>query len=548
MMDEDCISSNTQHGVDNDAVQNCKSTEDHVREKAMIQPKEINNKDPKSENEIVKITDVLKTHSTELQKATTDDDAFSAMMHLRRYLSEPLSKAEHVIGTCNIEPISTNKTFTQRIDETIEKNILPIIKTALDPFFMTDKGHDLSDTQVGFLEEAFWFLTNVASGDKSHTRKVIDLGFVPYALRIVESNIDVSLTGQCFMLLTNIIDDFWHGVPITYTFLHKVIDLIQSERSRVIYHTNCEPCCQAIENQIHALHLCYTILKTNSSAISDEVLKKLLLMCVGMLQDNCLTIHIELLQILFKASSDKNFFFIELMQEYGFIPEIIAQINHANPIIRVQAIKVAGNLLLGTDAMTWPIVRSQLLTHLPTQFNHDCESVRQILWLLSDIADCPSDMLNCLFDFYILPYLQYWLVSSDPKTMDESIWVAGYFLNNITKEQKERVLTNDRYNIVASIVNLFLLDENTIANKESTYNIAVEILLHVVKFIRVPIERLDMDLKDMILDPSDRSYQIVKILQNDKFVKRMHVLEDRSRDLYEFYTELTEIIQIILKP
>ena len=327
-----------------------------------------------------------------------------------------------------------------------------------------------SDIEVDLLYEAFHIVSIIA-------------GFS--TLSNENFSCDLKLTTQFFQFLKEIVDSCGHS--------SKHVLLINTVSSNLIdFVVNLE----AEESIIHALNLCAVILKTqrNSSDLSRHKFIQILILCVRMLHAKCSNDERSIAVLLtFKEYLLSNSrFMTKFIFEFEVFPAIIHHITHGNRQVRVLSLEIICKLFeILTETVFYKqklcIARCNLLTHIQACFiRGDIDEVRYGIHILAIIAS-NAEAGYGLIHFSILPYISHWLRVKHGSVIYSSLLLVEKYLYYADAEQERVLLENDRYGVIAAIVNIFLCTpEETVYKRDKREpRIILLCLVKIVRFIEI---------------------------------------------------------------
>ncbi|VDO51713.1 unnamed protein product, partial [Schistosoma margrebowiei] len=299
-------------------------------------------------------------------------------------------------------------------------------------------GSSLSSTHDDLVFEAAWALTNIASGDSSHTAALVSSGTVPKLVRLL-SHSAVNIAEQSVWALSNIAGD-------GSEFRDKVID------SGVV-----EPVLKYQPTVVSNIAWMLSNLCRNRDPPPPRaVIKKLLPYLNRLLQyEGNKNVIVDTAWALSYASDAVNEFIDDIIGS-GCVPLLLRLLaNLISPSLRA-----IGNLVIGTDEQTQAILDAGLLTYIPALLNNEKSTVvKEACWVVSNITAGSVDQIDMVISHNIIPCILEIFYKGEFRTQKEACWVISNFISGGTPGQCAYLLNQ---NVLKALCNMLTVSESKV--------------------------------------------------------------------------------------
>ena len=175
-----------------------------------------------------KVTQTLQEQLQHLDSHTDESKLLAALVTIRKELVNfPGLKNQ---GNFDAVPEKYDNLLQLAFDAAVHVKVTDVIKKFITPDFKYDK---LSSQQSCVLVEAFWILTNLASGTEKQTKLVTDTGVVPIVLETLMKSEQRFIFNQCIMIITNLVVEPQARklVPIRADLVEKSLLMLRKARA-----------------------------------------------------------------------------------------------------------------------------------------------------------------------------------------------------------------------------------------------------------------------------------------------------------------------------
>ena len=330
--------------------------------------------------------------------------------------------------------LSTDK--NPPIDEIIAAGIMPVLVEALKPEMLP-----------ALQFEAAWALTNIASGNSSQTRKVVEEGAVPLFISLLYSSSE-SVAEQSVWALGNIIGD---GAELRdFVLGHGLVEpLIR------LFTTNSN-----ITFMRNLTWVIVNICRNKNPPPSIEVIKELLPILFYLLT-SC-SDHLILIDVIWTISyiTDHGGEQIQLVIDSNIIQYVIPLLSHEESKIQTPALRVIGNIATGSDDQTQVVLDNNALAYVPALLAHPKERIKkEALWFISNITAGRVEQIQMLIDQNIIPSVIEYLAKGTFLMQREAAWAISNMTLNGTEEQVKYLV---EHNVVEPICALLVVKDTQV--------------------------------------------------------------------------------------
>jgi HEAT repeat protein len=251
-------------------------------------------------------------------------------------------------------------------DEVIAQGALPILVKLLSG----------DNPKVVF--ESAWCFTNIASGNTSHTKQVVDCGAIPVLVELLTSQ-DGLVRDQAVWALGNIAGespvyrDFilsLNAMPKLLAIAHKLIRLCMLRNvswtlSNFCRGRNPQPDFEIVSQAFPTLH--------NMLNFRDDDVCADAAWTLSFLSDD-------------QSQSGDNHK-IEMVLHSGVLGRLVILLSHPNPNIKTPALRTIGNLLTGSNFQLQVVLNANVLPPLVSLLSNTRKGIRrEAAWALSNVA------------------------------------------------------------------------------------------------------------------------------------------------------------------
>ncbi|CAH8666868.1 unnamed protein product [Dicrocoelium dendriticum] len=319
------------------------------------------------------------------------------------------------------------------IDEFYKRNAVPILIQSL------------SSSSDALVFEATWALTNIASGDSTHTAALVQDGAVPKLIDLL-SHSSMNVAEQSVWALGNIAGDgaLFRDMLIGAGVLPPILKLL--ERSWDM---------QGVVSNIAWVlsNLC----RNRDPPPSPDVIKTMLPVLKRLLHyDKSSDVVIDAAWALSYASDAVNNIIDEIIKS-GCVPQLVRLLSSRSPNLLSPTLRTIGNLVVGDDTQTQAVIDAGVLRYVPALLCHEKSSlVKETCWMVSNIAAGNIKQIQAVMDHNIVPCVLEVLLQGEFRTQKEACWVISNMVNGGSAEQC-RYLLNQR--TVPALCNLLNVSE-----------------------------------------------------------------------------------------
>ncbi|KAH8865586.1 Importin subunit alpha-1 isoform 2 [Schistosoma japonicum] len=309
-------------------------------------------------------------------------------------------------------------------------------------------GSSLSSNHDDLVFEAAWALTNIASGDSSHTAAVVTSGIVPKLVRLLNHSA-VNIAEQSVWALSNIAGDGskFRDIVIESGVVEPVLRLLDRVWKQPAVVSN-------------VAWMLSNLCRNRDPPPPRAVIKKLLPVLNQLLQyEGNKDVVVDTAWAISYASDAVNEF-IEDIIESGCVPLLLRLLSSASANIISPALRAIGNLVIGTDEQTQAVLDAGLLTYIPALLSNEKSTVvKETCWVVSNITAGSVDQIDMVISHNIIPYILEILYKSEFRTQKEACWVISNFISGGTPAQCTYLLSQ---NVLKALCNLLTVSESKV--------------------------------------------------------------------------------------
>ncbi|XP_018654197.1 LOW QUALITY PROTEIN: importin alpha-related [Schistosoma mansoni] len=388
--------------------------------------------------------------SVELRKAKKDEQLQKRRNILLTELDEtsPLKEKqvdtpEHVNYDAVIRDMQSNdRVIRFKAVQLCRKTLSRAKNPPIDEFYKRGAveilGSSLSSTHDDLVFEAAWALTNIASGDSSHTAAVVSSGTVPKLVRLL-SHSAISIAEQSVWALSNIAGDGskFRDIVIESGVVEPVLKLLDRVWKQPTVVSN-------------VAWMLSNLCRNRDPPPPRAVIKKLLPVLNRLLQyEGNKNVVVDTAWALSYASDAVNEFIDDII-ESGCVPLLL----------RLLASSSSHWLVIGTDEQTQAILDAGLLTYVPALLNNEKSTVvKEACWVVSNITAGSVDQIDMVISHNVMPCILEILYKGEFRTQKEACWVISNYISGGTPAQCAYLLNQ---NVLKALCNILTVSESKV--------------------------------------------------------------------------------------
>ena len=176
-----------------------------------------------------KVTQTLQEQLQHLDSCTDESKLLAALVTIRKVLVNFPGLTNQ--GDFVTSPENYDKLLQLAFDAAVHVKVTDVIKKYITPDLKHNK---LSSQQSCVLVEAFWILTNLASGTEEQKKAVTDTGVLPIVLATLMKSEHPWVFHMCTMLINNLLVDPQSRkslFPIRADLVEKSLNMLQNART-----------------------------------------------------------------------------------------------------------------------------------------------------------------------------------------------------------------------------------------------------------------------------------------------------------------------------
>jgi len=328
---------------------------------------------------------------------------------------------------CMSEDPATQIDCTRRLRKllSIEKN--PPIQAVIDIGIVPRLVHFCrANGDATLVFEAAWALTNVASGNSTQTKIVIEQGAIPVFCNLLSSQ-HAEVKEQAVWALGNIAGDSYQcrDLVLRHGGLPHLMRLCQTQTA--------PPSVMLLRNITWAMaNLCRGKPEPDFNAIRPVLM--VMAMFIRMDDPEVLIDTCWALSYISDDPSSGNTK-IQSVVDCGVIPRLVELLGHRETRVQTPALRCIGNIVTGTDRQTQTTIEHGVIPRLLGLLSHPKRVVRkEACWSLSNITAGSIEQIEQCISANVLPRMIQVLATDEFNVRKEATWA----LCNVTNHGKNK--------------------------------------------------------------------------------------------------------------
>lgn len=297
----------------------------------------------------------------------------------------------------------------------IEKSppIQSVINAGLVQDLMTLLSNDQNGIKLRF--EAAWALTNVASGNSSHTKVVVDHGGVEVFVNIL-ANEEGDIKEQAVWALGNIAGDcaeLRDRVLRAEALPHLLNIFVNHNNNPGLLRNATWTLSNFCRGKPHA---------------DFEILRPSLQLLASLLQVEDEEILVDTCWAISYISDDPtpNNARIQEVIDHGFLPHLIRLLSHPSTLVIHPALRAVGNIVTGNDEQTQRVLAEGVLPHLKRLLQNEKVGIRkEACWTISNITAGNVEQIEDVIRAQLIQPLLVHLNSAVFEIRKEACWAIS---------------------------------------------------------------------------------------------------------------------------
>ena len=438
----------------------------------------------------VKVTQTLQEQLQLLESYTDESKLLDTLVAINEVLTEFPGLTDQ--SDFEVSPENYDKLLQLAFDAAVHVKVISVIKKYITPDLKHDK---LSSQQSCVLVEAFWILTNLASGTEKQTKLVTDAGVIPIVLATFMKSEQRFVFNHCIGLITNlvVVPQTRILVPVRSDLVEKSLKMLQRARTHA---QECGPNTDSIEHVARILCFFSTLLHAEVDVCSRLNQKVVHTACATLMEfgDSCTEILTGAIDVIYRASNVMPpYTFGPILIANGYVPLIVKYMMNENLDVRADAIGIVGTLMMSPDDVTTSIMRSSVSNHVSHLLLTDEETINQVAWMMSYAVAGTESMTNIVFDHNILPLVVSLLQSSCCDVVVNSLCVVNNLVNHMSDEQRWHLFEHDRHDVLSTVIPLLSAELCKQKPSERVTNLLFDMFMQIL----VCLMGFDRDVSDL---------------------------------------------------
>ena len=166
------------------------------------------------------------------------------------------------------------------------------------------------------------------------------------------------------------------------------------------------------------------------------------------------------MDLIYESSNQAPSNVIDFLLDVGHMVQLVSCMSHTNTTVRNHCLLAVGCLDLGNESHTWAVVKTGMLSHLVSLLHYDdVNTVKNTLWILSNIADGEAVMAYVFFDYQIFDSVLYYMRSEHQELVKEALWTVSNLVRECDRYVKRTYRVQCRNFIETMIMSLDIESE-----------------------------------------------------------------------------------------